>query len=141
MTMPAWPVSGGNEQVLEFDLDTTSDRWIRDTVRDLLAPDTDVVVVDDAVLSVDEMVVNAREHGRSPWRCRLRLLADPARLRVEVDDSSTEDPFVRVPDAAGGRGMLLLERIAIEWGVIHYARFKTVWAEVPLDRPRFPTAD
>ncbi|MEV0248231.1 ATP-binding protein [Nocardia sp. NPDC050712] len=137
MTTPAWQVPGGDEQALEFDLDATPAWEIRDAVRALLAPDTSVVV-EDAILIIDEMVANAREHGSPPWRCRLGLHTTPARLRVEVDDSNPADPHLRTPDTTGGRGMILLDRIATSWGIAHYGRFKTVWAELPLDYPRLP---
>ncbi|MEU8900359.1 ATP-binding protein [Nocardia sp. NPDC048505] len=134
MTTPEYQASYGREQSREFDLETTSNRWIRDAVRDLLAP-ADGPVVTDAVLGVDELVSNAREHTSPPWRCRLQRLADSSRLRVEIDDSSPADPEHREPDDSGGRGLLVLDQVAASWGVVHYGRFKTVWAEFPLDGP------
>ncbi|WP_107657203.1 ATP-binding protein [Nocardia suismassiliense] len=135
MRTPAWPIPNDDEQGLEFDLEVTPDWRIRDAVRTLLAPD-DSVVVEDAVLVTDEMVANAREHARPPWRCRLTVFAGSGRLRIEVDDGGRGDPYVREPDLTGGRGMILLDRLALAWGVVHHQRFKTVWAELPLDRPR-----
>ncbi|WP_327140373.1 ATP-binding protein [Nocardia sp. NBC_01327] len=136
MTSPLWSHSGDDERAPEFDVDTTSGRLIRDAVRMLLAPDTGVVV-EDAVLVVEEMVANAREHGGSPRRCRLRLQSGPNRLRIEVDDSGADDPRVRTPNSAGGRGMIVIDRLATAWGVIRHPEFKTVWAELPLDKPNY----
>ncbi|MFF2555226.1 ATP-binding protein [Nocardia sp. NPDC058058] len=130
--LPVVPEDGG--QVAQFDLEEMHGWQVREAVRELLAPGTGVTV-EDAVLVIEEMVANAREHGRSPRRCRLEL--QPGRLRVEVDDSGSGDPRVRTPDLAGGRGMIVIDRLATDWGVIHYEGFKTVWAELPLDRPRF----
>ncbi|MFI9402049.1 ATP-binding protein [Nocardia sp. NPDC052316] len=137
MRKPARPIPSGDEQGLEFDLEVTPDRRIRDAVRTLLAPDVSVVV-EDAVLVTDEMVGNAREHARPPRRCRLTVSAGSGRLRIEVDDGGPGDPHVRDPDLAGGRGMILVDRLAIAWGVVHHRHAKTVWAELPLDRPRLP---
>ncbi|GAB2644637.1 ATP-binding protein [Nocardia goodfellowii] len=137
MGRPLWALSGHEEHGPEFDLETTAQWQIRDAVRTLLAPDTGVLV-EDAVLVVDEMVANALEHGSAPWRCRLTVRADPARLRVEVDDSGPGEPRLRTPDVDGGRGLLVIDRLASSWGVSRYVRFKTVWAELPLDRPHLP---
>ncbi|WP_194815908.1 ATP-binding protein [Nocardia sp. XZ_19_385] len=137
MSRPLWALPGGEEQGPEFDLETTAPWQIRDAVRTLLAPGTGVLV-EDAVLVVDEMVANALEHGSSPWRCRFAVRTEPARFRVEVDDSGTGEPHLRTPDLNGGRGVLVINRLASSWGVVHYGRFKTVWAELPLDRPQVP---
>ncbi|WP_327139041.1 hypothetical protein [Nocardia sp. NBC_01327] len=59
-------------------------------------------------------------------------------MRVEVNDNSTHDPHIRTPDLAGVRGMIVIDRLATAWGVIHYAVFKTVWAGLTLDRPHRP---
>ncbi|MEV6277860.1 ATP-binding protein [Nocardia sp. NPDC051832] len=137
MSGPLWALPGGEEQGQDFDLETTAQWQIRDAVRTLLAPDTGVLV-EDAVLVVDEMVANAVEHGSAPWRCRLALHAAPPRLRVEVDDSGAGEPHLRTPDLHGGRGLIVIDRLASSWGVLRYGRFKTVWAELPLDRPNVP---
>jgi hypothetical protein len=41
---------------------------------------------------------------------------------------------MRTPDRSGGRGLVLVDRLASSWGVQHHADHKTVWAEVALDR-------
>ncbi|WP_405136945.1 ATP-binding protein [Nocardia sp. NBC_01388] len=137
MTTPLSAPCGDEGQAAQFDLDLTPGWRIREAVRELLAPDTGVIV-EDAVLVVDEMVANAHEHGSPPRHCRLSLQAGETRLRVEVEDSGAGDPHIRTPDLAGGRGMIVIDRIATAWGVIHYSGFKTVWAELPLDRPHSP---
>ncbi|WP_327138833.1 ATP-binding protein [Nocardia sp. NBC_01327] len=137
MTTPLSSSPGDEAQVLEFDLETTPGRWIRDAVRELLAPDTSVVV-EDALLVVDEMVANPYEHGSPPRHCQLALRTAPARLRIEVEDCGTGDPHLRVPDRTGGRGMIHVDKLATEWAVIRYEGFKVVWAELPLDRPHSP---
>lgn len=136
MTRSLSALPGDNERVRHFDLDETPSWRIREVVRELLAP-AGGVIVEDAVAVVEELVANAHEHGSAPRRCRLVLQAAQARLRVEVDDSGAGDPYVRTPDRAGGRGMVLIDGIATAWGVIRYEGFKSVWAELPLDRPHF----
>lgn len=137
MRAPLGPIGEGEEHDAEFDLDDTALWQVREAVRTLLAPRSGVVV-EDAVLVADELVTNALEHGRPPRRARFRVQARPGRLRIEVDDCGPGGPYLRTPDDRGGRGMTVIDRLATGWGVIDYARFKTVWAELPLDRPRVP---
>ncbi|GAA4033976.1 ATP-binding protein [Allokutzneria multivorans] len=115
------------------DLDAMSMREVRDRVRAMLAGGTGVPV-DDAVQVVDELVSNSHRHGTGPRTCRLSLL-ERGRLRVEVDDGSLDLPKIRKPDTTGGRGLLLVDRIASAWGATRREHEKTVWAEVDLGRP------
>ncbi|MEU8897205.1 ATP-binding protein [Nocardia sp. NPDC048505] len=122
---------------LDFDLDTTSDSEIRNAVRSLLVVET-AALVNDAVLCTDEMVTNARRHGSPPRRCRILRRFNPERLRIEVDDAGAAAPRLRTPDDRGGRGILLLDRIALAWGVITGTGCKTVWAELALEPSILP---
>ena len=72
---------------------------------------------DVAVLLTTELVGNAVEHGRG--RIHLVVAELPSRLRVEVHDDSPERPVPRQAgsDAQRGRGLMLVERLASEWGV------------------------
>ena len=85
-------------------------------------------LVEIAVLLVSEMVTNAIRHGRGGIRLAVRHL--PQRLCVEVSDAgagrpTTQDPR---PEQANGRGLLLVERLAQDWGVTRLAGGgKTVW--------------
>ncbi|MCP3803110.1 ATP-binding protein [Allokutzneria sp. A3M-2-11 16] len=115
------------------DLDAMSMREVRDQVRGLLAGGTGVPV-EDAVQVVDELVSNSHRHGAAPRNCRISLVGRD-RLRVEVDDGSLDLPRIRPPDNSGGRGLLLVDRIASAWGATRREHAKTVWAEVDLGRP------
>lgn len=77
-------------------------------------------------LVVEELVANARRHGRLP--CVLRLSLDHSRryVLVFVDDAGS-DPL-RWPL---GAGLTLVDGLALDWGVEPRAGGKTVWAEVP----------
>ena len=68
-----------------------------------------------------------------PVVCRLALLDEGRRLRVEVDDAAPEEPRFRRPDQTGGRGLVLVDQLATAWGVRRYPRHKTVWADVTVD--------
>lgn len=87
-------------------------------------------VVADAELIVAELATNALLHGAPP--IRLRLTANDARIRIELEDTGRAVP-VRMrhsTQAMTGRGLELVAAIAADWGVAPTDRGKTVWAEV-----------
>jgi anti-sigma regulatory factor (Ser/Thr protein kinase) len=94
-------------------------------------PDEHPDVVDVALLCVSELVTNAVVHATGPYTLHLRSTPG-GRLRIEVDDSDGRSPVVRevMADQAGGRGMLLVDRLAADWGTSHRPGGKTVWAEL-----------
>ena len=73
-------------------------------------------VRDDAVLLVSEVVGNSLRHARSEARIRVDMIGPV--LRVEVADDNPDLPRLRQtpPDATGGRGLLILDRLASRWG-------------------------
>ncbi|MGW7284774.1 ATP-binding protein [Streptomyces sp. NPDC054847] len=87
-----------------------------------------------------ELVANAVRHGHVPGRdFHVRLAASPARLRIDVTDTRTVKRPARGtrPDSGGaesGRGLVLVEALAADWGVSprSAAPGKTVWAVVDL---------
>lgn len=113
------------------DLDTTPPALLRQFVRDLLADQSGETLY-DAVLVVEELVSNARQHGGAARICRLIVLDRARLLRVEVDDTAPEQPRIRTPDSTGGRGLRLVDQLATAWGVHRDHEHKTVWAELAL---------
>ncbi|MFK0151739.1 SpoIIE family protein phosphatase [Streptomyces sp. NPDC090493] len=107
-----------------------------------------------AELVVSELVTNAIRYGRPPVRLRLirpltpdRPGAGPARaVLCEVSDAGGTVPHLRSARTfdEGGRGLLLVARLAARWGTRHARHDKTVWAELTeTGPPGFPdpTAD
>ncbi|MFI8101383.1 ATP-binding protein [Streptomyces sp. NPDC086023] len=89
-------------------------------------------VVEDVLLLVSEVVTNACMHAGGP--SELVLHHTPERLRVEVTDGSPEVPRLRPagdPAQPGGHGLVVLQRLAREWGWRPVGSGKTVWLEVP----------
>ena len=88
--------------------------------------------LDDILLVVNELVSNAFDHGRSPRRMRLRRSTEPCFVRVEVDDTSPGPPTLGSSrlGANRGLGMVIVNRLAKDWGVTHSLNGKTVWAEI-----------
>jgi anti-sigma regulatory factor (Ser/Thr protein kinase) len=88
-----------------------------------------------------ELTANAVRHGHVPGRdFHLRLAAAEGFLRVEVTDTRAERlpvPGAPYPDGESGRGLLLVDALADDWGVTPRpaAPGKTVWAELRLPAP------
>jgi signal transduction histidine kinase len=78
-------------------------------------------LVDRAVLVASELVTNAVVHTRGPLRLRLEWRAE--RLYVAVSDRLPR--LLRLAaepgdlEAEGGRGLLIVDRLASHWGVHH----------------------
>ena len=70
-------------------------------------------------LLLSELVTNAIQHGGAGAHetVQVRLASSPDRVRVEVFDPGANgaDPTDRV-EASGGFGLLLVDRLADEWG-------------------------
>ncbi len=99
--------------------------WARAELRDVAEED-----LTDTILVLDELVSNAVRHGKPPQR--VRLLRQPGRLRIEVDDSGTTPATPRPPSETGGRGLALIDACSTGWGQEHREDGKTVWAELSL---------
>lgn len=86
-------------------------------------------------LLVTEAVANAVVHGPADGEVSVDVHVSDGAVRVSVTDGSDALPVVRdvPPSAAGGRGVMLIDRLARRWGVDRHARGgKTVWFEVGL---------
>lgn len=92
-------------------------------------------------LVVAELAANAVQHGRAPGHdFSLRLACDErsSLIRIEVADASAaKHPPATAPtahpDGESGRGLLLVDTLALRWGWTPRAPLgKTVWAELPL---------
>ncbi|MGW7277844.1 ATP-binding protein [Streptomyces sp. NPDC054844] len=89
-----------------------------------------------ATLIAAELTANAVRHGHVPGRdFHLRLTeAEDGHLRIEVADTRAErrpTTGTPAPDGESGRGLLLVNTLADDWGVTPRTAGpgKTVWAE------------
>jgi anti-sigma regulatory factor (Ser/Thr protein kinase) len=84
-------------------------------------------LVDDAVLLVSEVVTNAVKYGKAP--VRLCIDCGPSGIVVAVEDGNPALPRARRTDHRrhSGRGLVLLQRLATDWGVRLTDRGKQVW--------------
>jgi anti-sigma regulatory factor (Ser/Thr protein kinase) len=109
---------------LEFGNDLAAVRAARLAVAPLWADDAQLCEV--VALAVSEMVTNAvmhTDHGG-----QLRVWSHP-NVIVEVDDTDPRPPIVSAtPSEVGGRGLVIVGRLALEWGMRKRPGGKTVWA-------------
>ncbi|WP_258308476.1 ATP-binding protein [Streptomyces sp. NWU339] len=90
---------------------------------------------DTVVLVVGGLAANAVLHGHVPGRdFALRLVHDDGEglIRIEVSDTHPALPTRKAPgaDEDGGRGLVLVDALAVDWGVRDRpGPGKTVWAE------------
>lgn len=87
----------------------------------------------DAELCVSELLGNVIAHVGDGTPVTPRITGRATRTRVELTDP---DPRVwpvlrRASDAdESGRGLALLDAVALRWGVLQGVRTKTVWCEL-----------
>ncbi|MCX4742772.1 ATP-binding protein [Streptomyces antibioticus] len=100
----------------------------------------------DATLVVSELVTNAVKMtgvlDRQPTWMELetlslvtvRMIGLDTSVVIEVWDTSQQMPVLQKPDddTEGGRGLLLVEETAKNWGSYRTPRGKLVWAEIPV---------
>ncbi|UDY24035.1 ATP-binding protein [Nocardioides sp. Kera G14] len=89
-------------------------------------------LVESAELAISELVGNAFLHGSDPITISMR--GDASRPRIEVHDGSTAVPELPRPFmidhlSVGGRGLALVARASLAWGVTLDDEGKLVWFE------------
>lgn len=86
--------------------------------------------LDDMVLLTTEVVTNAVLHGCPP--ITIAVESSERACRVTVSDGCPQHPRAARPsvDSQGGRGLMIIERLADGWGVEPRPGFgKAVWFE------------
>lgn len=85
---------------------------------------------DRASLVVSELVTNAVLHARTDLEIAVSRIERG--VRIEVSDRSPARPVRRTSglEASTGRGLLLIETAADDWGVVLRQDGKTVWCEL-----------
>ncbi len=89
-----------------------------------------------AALLSSELVSNAIRHSGADYKVALEL--DPPELRVEVVDPSRRLPVppTNAPaDSVSGRGLRLVDALALRWGTRLLDEGKAVWFALSVGRP------
>ncbi|MFF8095563.1 SpoIIE family protein phosphatase [Streptomyces sp. NPDC016675] len=106
----------------------------RQHLRDLLHDWPSEEQRDAAVLLLSEMLTNVLVHTDADALLVAEVTGAPGerRIRVEVTDSGDDLPHKRRPGemASSGRGLMLIELLADEWGVAPRGEGKSIWYEV-----------
>jgi len=79
-----------------------------------------------ASLVVSELVTNAVRHAGT--MITVQFLLRERYLHIGVRDGSSVVPQFRTPDASGGRGLILVQTLAVHWGSLPTDAGKVVWA-------------
>jgi anti-sigma regulatory factor (Ser/Thr protein kinase) len=100
-------------------------RWVYDHLSGLV----ERARIDDVVLVVVELVTNAYLHAGVP--VELRLAVDAGAVEVEVADHDPTIPKIRASAGRhGGNGLVIVAKLAAEWGVRPAELGKAVWARM-----------
>ena len=85
---------------------------------------------DEVTLLVSELTSNAVRHAGTPFT--VSLACDGSLVRVEVSDDDPAFPVARQApvDAITGRGLMIVDALASNWGVEPTSTGKIVWFEV-----------
>ena len=92
-----------------------------------------VDILDVVLLLGTEVVTNAVRHAVGP--ILLAVTLNPNLIRIEVADGSRQVPVRRFQAASvvpSGRGLHLLDMLAVDWGVAAREPGKVVWFTVSL---------
>ncbi len=90
--------------------------------------------IEDIKLLVSEIVTNAVRHPDASGPIEMKVIVRGGTVRVEISDpggAGFAKPAVATPppDALGGRGLLIVDRVATRWGV-DSGRPTRVWFEL-----------
>ncbi|MFE9424543.1 ATP-binding protein [Kitasatospora sp. NPDC006697] len=111
-------------------------QWVRGRLL-ALGADPTAGYAETLVLLVSELVTNAVVHTGRPAVLRLHWPEHAGPVRVEVADASGTAPLPRhaCGEATNGRGLELVELLAVRWGWVPEGAGKLVWCEVDRDGP------
>lgn len=117
----------------EFPREAVAVPEARSFVRDVLDTWGVTERCDDVLTCVSELTTNVVRHDETHGHSfRVALSGRNGLLRIEVHDASRRHPVVKSPstDSTTGRGLLLVNELADEWGVEPQdPRGKVVWTE------------
>lgn len=100
-------------------------------LRDMLGPDHPVLA--DLCVCACELLNNGLRHTKSGQggRIAIKLAQATSACRIEVTDDGAGGarPRLRRPDGEGGRGLHIVDALAVRWGYIPIGERTTTWAE------------
>jgi anti-sigma regulatory factor (Ser/Thr protein kinase) len=130
--IPAWPLRSSRD----LDAEDTAPGDARKYVTQVMLQWGLTDIAETAELLVSELVTNAviasRRLGTVTGAIRLRMISDEKSLVIHVWDGFPEMPAMRdaSPDDLDGRGLMLVDALALEWGSYRRPPGKTVWCRL-----------
>ncbi|MCU1375411.1 MAG: magnesium or manganese-dependent protein phosphatase, partial [Actinomycetia bacterium] len=87
--------------------------------------------IDTATLLVSELVTNVLHHAHPPCSLHVSFPADDV-IEISVQDGDRSTPTLERPDQMSehGRGLLLIDALADDWGIRPVAGGKEVWLKL-----------
>lgn len=128
---PGGPRRAEVRRSLELAVDLRSVSVARTFVQSEMPPEARPETVASAILLVSELVTNALRHAVSP--VTVVVVRTPATVRIEVEDGDADSaPRMRgaSEEAEGGRGLVLVDALATQWGTDVVGDGKRVWVEL-----------
>jgi anti-sigma regulatory factor (Ser/Thr protein kinase) len=115
----------------------------RRLIGDLSRAGVEEAPVGDAGLVLSELVSNALRHATPLPGGTVKISWDLGieSVLIAVGDGGSETvPKVREAprSALGGRGLSIVARLSLRWGVLQDDSETTVWAELPVEYANFP---
>jgi anti-sigma regulatory factor (Ser/Thr protein kinase) len=98
--------------------------------REAVAGKLPAVPLEDVTLVVSELVTNAVLHGLGDVTLVVTMNDDAVHVEVGDDQPDVAEVTAQSADAESGRGLLLVSRLANDWGVRPEQGGKVVWADV-----------
>lgn len=115
---------------LRFGPDATNVRLARAAADDLVKERFDEQSRTDISIVVSELVTNVIRHTGQGGSMRLWLNGQGVRVEV-ADDVPMLSPASTTVNEHGGRGLALVAKLSMSWGVDIHPDGKTVWAVCP----------
>lgn len=100
--------------------------WASDQLRALF--DAPGRVADDAALLVSELVTNCVRAGCHYFELAIEAHHDGVWVEATDDAPGMPTPMLARAEDPSGRGLLIIDKVAAEWGVKPVPSGKTVWA-------------
>ena len=113
----------------DLPMDSTAAAIARQHVRDAASTTNDVI---DAELVASELVTNAWAHGRGTGAITITITVADDLMRLEVcsDSDGVPHQVASSDESPEGRGLLLIDKLAIDWGHLRRGSTLCVWADV-----------
>ena len=101
---------------------------IRRQIADLVFPTADADFARDSVVAAHELLANCFIHTNDDCTISVWMRGPPPSIRVEVGDTSHEQPAIRIGEPC--YGLRIVDRVSTRWGSNPRRGGKVVWFEI-----------